>query len=575
MRRELKGIVLLVLGLLLIGSIFYFSNYVLRLKQENQQTIHSLSTSDIWHSTMIIQKNISQKKKLVENFLRYIPQIQKDVKLKEVLTNIVNDGEYIQKGFLLQDIVQGKDNALKPLNDFHQNLVYLQKYHFDFVNKWEKAANNWLLILGDKKPQHYLVLFQDPQIPRPTGGLLGAYAVLSFSQGKMSLEGGNIFSLDDVFLNKVVPPLPLQSISDKWFFHDSNWFFDFPSSGRKIAEFYNDLGTKFKVDGVVMVNPDVGGDILSVLGPVVIKTYDLSVTADNFSSFFQNQIQESAKLVTQEASDQHSREYFSLFLSALQNKLAAASSSQLQQIVSLLQDDLDSKDIQLFFSDDNLEYYFDSLNETGKITESNNDYLAVVVNSLQRGFYRDSRKKNITLQTNFSSSGIIDTLTISAQKEERLDNNQENYLQIYLPPGTTIIKANNGYLKKISEPLPYKQLGFQKDADVTLVEKTRIRDEKNNIELLSKGNKTVVTTWARLSRHPFILQYSLPFEKAELSSWELNVQKQSGQQVNFVYNIIPPLNKTIRPTLFPLGKSIPLQNDLDIQLYFISSLNND
>jgi len=572
MHRRIKGIFLLAVGLLLISLIFYFSNYVLRLKQENQQTINSLSTSGIWHNAAAIQRNISQGEKLIENFLQYIPEIQKDVKLKEILTSINNDGEYIQKGFLLQDIVRGKDNSLKPLYDLNQNLVYLRKYHLDFVNKEEEMTRNWLLVLGEKKPQHYLVLFQDPQIPRPTGGLLGAYALLSFSQGKMSLKGGNIFAIDDIFLNKIVPPLPLQCISNKWFFHDSNWFFDFPSSGRKIAEFYNDLGTGFKVDGVIMVNPNGVEDILSVLGPVLIKKYDLSITADNFRSFFQDHIQEGAKLVTKGTLTQQSRESFSLFLSSLQKKLATASPSQLQQIISLLQNDLNNKDVQLFFRDDNLEYYFDSLHETGKIAESNNDYLAVVINSLQQGFHQDQRKRNITLQTNFSSSGIVDTLTVSAQRGNT--PNQENYLQIYLPPGTTIIKANNGYLKKISEPLPYKQLDFQKDADVTLLEKTRIRDEKNNIELLAEENKTVVTTWARLSLHPFILQYRLPLEKTDISSWELRVQKQSGQAVNFVYNVVPPLDKIIRPTLFPLGEKVPLQNDLDIQLHFIPSLTN-
>ncbi len=560
MKKNWKGIIYLVIGLFLLGLIFYSSNYVLQLKEKNSQNLSSLSSSDFWK-----EEAIFPERKAIENFLRYLPEVKKDVKLKDVLAAVTKDVESIEGMEMLKNILQGKEDALMPLQDLDRNFSYLQKYNLDFIDNWKRQTQNWLLFFGEQKPQHYLVAFQDPEIPRPSGGLLGAYAILSFDQGKIDLEGDSIFVLDDLFFNKVVPPFPLRFISNKWFFHDLNWFFDFPFTGRKIIEYYDQLGLEQKLDGVISINPGVMKEILSVLGPVEIKKYDLNITADTFESFFQNQITERARQVVNETP----QDSFSLFIKNLRVQLNSASESQLQQIVSSIQDGLNDKEIQLFFRDDTLEYYFDSLNGAGKVLATADDYLAVVIDSLQRSFDYSTEERNISLQSDFTSSDVVNSLTVSNQGGK----DKEEYIQVYLPAGITIKKVQNGFLKKNPEPWSYADLGFTEDIDVKLLERTKIYDDKNNIEIFEESGKTVVASWVHLALHPFVIQYTIPYKQHSPTSWKLQLQKQSGQKVNFSYNVSPLSGQTIRPTLFPLGKSIPLERDTDITLYFIPASN--
>jgi len=559
MKKNWKGIVYLVIGLSLLSLIFYSSNYVLQLKERNSQELSSLSSSDFWKGDKIFPEG-----KAIENFLRYLPEVRNDVKLKDVLVDVTQDMNDIGGMVMLKDMLQGKKDALIPLQNLDQNFAYLQKYNLDFIDNWKKQTQNWLLFLGERKHQHYLVIFQDPEIPRPSGGLLGAYAILSFDQGKIDLKGDNIFVLDNLFFNKVVPPFPLRFISNKWFFHDLNWFFDFPFTGRKILEYYNQLGLEQQLDGVISINPEAMEAILSVLGPIEIKKYDLNIKDTTFKSFFQNQITEGA----QQAAPETPRDSFTLFIENFRIKLSSASPSQLQQIVSSLQDSLNNKEIQLFFQDDTLEYYFDSLNGTGKVLATPNDYLAVVISSLQRGLDRSQAERNITLQSDFTSSGVTNMLTISS----RGGQNKEEYLQVYLPAGITIIKAQNSFLKKNPEPWSYADLGFTEDIDVNLLERVKICDDKNNIEIFEESGKTVVACWVHLALHPFVIQYKIPYEQ-NTTSWKLQLQKQSGQKVKFSYSVNPISGQSIRPTLFPLGSSIPLEGDTDITLHFIPASN--
>jgi hypothetical protein len=143
---------------------------------------------------------------------------------------------------------------------------------------------------------------------------------------------------------------------------------------------------------------------------------------------------------------------------------------------------------------------------------------------------------------------------------------QETYLKIYLPKGIIIKKAENGYLKNNKDISSYyKKLGYRKDDDLSLIEKTKIKNENLGIEIYEEGGKTVVGTWAKLSLKPFRLVYKLPFDWTDFSSWELKVQKQSGQNVKFSYEFIMPDDVKIIPTLFPFNKLIPIESDMVIE----------
>jgi len=570
MKKTLLNIVILIVSLLVIGLIIYLGQYFTKLKLSNQALLNSLevsnqySFSDFSKTLKEINTNLSSIKKTWGDLFFLLPKLSSDVELRETLNTLAKDFWVIQNGEFLTEIVKNdnqNDHPLAVLLDLNQTLSSLEKYNLTFVRNLQYQIKNWLLFLGNDEPKHYLIVFQEPNIPRPSGGFLGAYGIISFNQGKMTLKGDSIFDLDDLFLNKIIPPSPLQTISNKWFFHDVNWFFDFSSTGRKIIEFYQKTGLTPSVDGTIAVNDSVFESILDITGQIELKDYGLVIDKNNFVSFFEKQIESSAQAISNEG-----REIFSVFIQSLFNKLQEIPSEQFAQISNILEKLLKNKDIQVYSSDDEVEYYFDSLDWAGKMAESKNDYLAVVFNNIEKGFTKDERQKDINLETKISSSTITDILKISSQSLSSKDKNLETFLKIYLPKGVTIIDSTGGYLKKINNSWPYEKLDYQNDSDLEIIESKRIIDESKGIEIFEEGSKTVIGTWVKLSLKPFFLTYQLSFQGEDLNNWEIKIQRQSGQNVNLSYNLIPPSDKKISPTLFEFKKIIPLTQDIVLNL---------
>ncbi len=559
MIKNKKVLFVFILSLSLIGLIFFAGQKIVKYNNTNKEIVGFVKENNLEKAVDLIDNNVVFN----ENF-SFLPIIGQGIELRQCLKRIDNNLKEISNGFLLTSMLQQDKNSLSLLKETYRDLDYLDKYNIDYIKDKKHYLENWLLFFGNDKPKNYLVLFQETTIPRPTGGFVGAYAILSFDEGKIEFSGNNIFALEEIFLEKIIPPDPLQSISDKWFFHDSNWFFDYPSSGQKILNFYSNTGNKPLLDGVILVNSSVLNDFFEIIGPIRVDNYDSMIDQNNFRSFFRNQIQEMAK----PAPMREESEFFPIFFQSFQTKLRKSSPQVLAQIPSVLLNGFIKKDIQLYVIDDKLEYFFDSLNWTGRIEESKDDYLGVVFNLLHQDFSEDTRNKEIKLKTEFISDGqIINTLTINAPSYTSVDRSQETYLKIYLPKGIIIKKAENCYLKKNKNTLSYyKKLGYKEDEDLFLMGKTKIKNDNLGIEIYEEGGKTVVGTWVKLSLKPFKLIYKLPFDWANFSSWELKVQKQSGQNVKFSYEFITPNDVKIVSTLFPFNELIPMESDMILNL---------
>jgi len=555
MIKNRKVLFTFVLSLLLIGLIFFVGQKMIQFNRISKEIVNSLKENNFEEAINLINQEGGFK----EN-ISFLPIIGREIELRQHLKKIDNNLKEINNGFLLSSMLQQDKNSLFYLEDINESLNYLDKYNIDYIKDKKHYLQNWLLFFGNNKPKNYLVLFQEPAIPRSTGGFIGAYAILTFNKGKIEFSGNNIFALEEIFLEKIIPPDPLQSISDKWSFHDSNWFFDYPSSAQKILSFYSSTEKKPLLDGVIVVNFPIISDVLEVIGPITINDYDLIIDHNNCYSFFQNQIQEGAK----PAPMREEQELFSVFLKALQTKLRKTSPGVLSKIPNVLENAFIKKEIQLYVIDDKLEYFFDSLNWTGRIEESQGNYLAVVFNLFNQNFSEDTRNKEIKLKTEFVSDGqIVNTLTINVPSYDSTNRLQETYLKIYLPKGITIKGAENCYLKKNENILSYyKKLGYKEDEDLSLIAKTKIRNENLGIEIYEEGGKTVVATWTKLSTKPFKLVYKLSNDWADFSSWGLKVQKQSGQNVKFSYQLVIPDDVKIIPTLFPFNELIPLESDM-------------
>lgn len=143
-------------------------------------------------------------------------------------------------------------------------------------------------LLGADGPRSYLLVVQNPDELRPTGGFISA-------AGPLRLDGGRVIELgtrDSAAVDDLSQPYPLapeplrRYMLDTpmapalWLFRDANWSPNFPESARQMLALYR-LGQGGDADGVLAITPEAVRLALAALGPVRVEGIGAPVDAGN------------------------------------------------------------------------------------------------------------------------------------------------------------------------------------------------------------------------------------------------------------------------------------------------------
>lgn len=409
----------------------------------------------------------------------------------------------------------------------------------------ELAADfeNFKNILGFDWPKKYLLIFQNPSEARATGGFIGSIGVLKVAKGKIeNVTINDVYDLDGQLKTDVEPPEPIKKISASWSLHDANWFFDFPSSARKIWWFYEKAGGETP-DGVIAVNPEAVRKILSITGPVKLEKYNIELNEENFIEEIQRQAE-----INYDKTINQPKTILPDFLKELRNKMENLSLGGKISIAKTLSFALGRKDIQLFFRDSGPQEFVLSRGWAAQVKESDKDYLAIVHSNIN-GFKSDAMMaEEAALVSEISSDGqIINTLTIfrknrgSDKEDEWYNKVNSDYLRIYVPKGAKLLSASGATKEQpfLKDPsVDYSQ--YFKDSDLINSQKVTAIDETSGVRTFSESGKTVFGAWVYTSpgeKTAVSFRYILPFKidfnnfSSKNDSYTLLVQKQSGSKL--------------------------------------------
>lgn len=147
--------------------------------------------------------------------------------------------------------------------------------------------------LGAEGPRRYFVGPQNPAELRGTGGLIGAYSILTIDDGRFRFRPFEpIQSLPAPALNEV--PTPKVYTANYNMFRGGDRFWtainvmpDFPSVARAILASY-EAGTGEPLDGVILADPFALAALLRATGPVELPGYGVRIDADNVVPFTAN-----------------------------------------------------------------------------------------------------------------------------------------------------------------------------------------------------------------------------------------------------------------------------------------------
>lgn len=313
-------------------------------------------------------------------------------------------------------------------------------------------------LLGFDRPRTYLVMGQNEQEIRATGGYLGTLGVITVERGRLTTSDyRSSYDFDPARWPNRPPPGPLARYmgSDTWFLRDANWEADFPTSARRVVDFFKaDQGVA--VDGVVAVDTPMVQLLLGATGPLTVEGVAEPLTAQNFLTALEEELFESGK-----DSQVRKRQILQPVLRLLIQRVQEASASRVAPILSALHRGAAGRDLQLYGVDERVQTLSERLGASGRLApREGRDFVAVVDSNISYNKIQVAIRREITYTSR--ADGRVDLLvrwinersTFSGQRYSRLGQGGQlwnaqtatmapavgtfgNYVRIYFPPDTT------------------------------------------------------------------------------------------------------------------------------------------
>jgi hypothetical protein len=147
--------------------------------------------------------------------------------------------------------------------------------------------------LGQGGARRYFVGAQNPAELRGTGGLIGAFAILTIEDGRFELGGfQDIEELPDVPPGELPPPN--EDFAERYdrfggagFWKNINMTPDFPSAAIAIERLHAHV-TGVELDGTILADPWALASLMEVTGPASVPGTERTVDADDLVPFVSN-----------------------------------------------------------------------------------------------------------------------------------------------------------------------------------------------------------------------------------------------------------------------------------------------
>ena len=138
-------------------------------------------------------------------------------------------------------------------------------------------------LLGADGLKTYLLLAQNSDELRPTGGFISGVGLLPIDRGQLGeIDFEDSYSVYNPNVDHPLAPPDLEQTmgAQMLLFRDSNWSADFPTSAQ-VAQALYQLDTGAATDGVIAFNLEATRRLVAALQPLTLPGYQQPLTGDN------------------------------------------------------------------------------------------------------------------------------------------------------------------------------------------------------------------------------------------------------------------------------------------------------
>jgi len=360
-------------------------------------------------------------------------------------------------------------------------------------------------VAGFGKEKTYLLLFQNNLEIRPSGGYLGTFGILKVKNGQPSffeIHDTNIF--DGFGKIKTEPPQPIKDYLkiDNWQMRDGNWSPDWPSSAKQVEYFYQIQGGQEKFDGIIGINATVLPNLLKLIGPIYLEEFNKEFKAEDVLYELEYEVEKG--YVDREINPGERKKIFKALIKETLKKVVKNSFSEQVELKDFAINELNKKNIMVFFKDADLQGSMVKFDWAGLINQSEqDDYLMIAEANLASKKSSAFIKREVEYYADLTGIRPLVNLKIKfihqGKNKDWFNDDYQSYLRIYTPKGSWFLEAK----------------GVEKE--------TKFLDELNktvfgNLIIVPIGQEKIIEFTYLLPAHIF----------GENDSYKILVQKQSG-----------------------------------------------
>ncbi len=397
--------------------------------------------------------------------------------LPERASRVIQDGQehFTRAGHYINQVEQVR-NQINPeiLPDKARALYSLLDDNFNLLVAGSQLLQAAPDLLGSNSTQSYLVLAQNRDELRATGGFISGIGLVTIQNGKITkFSLGDSYAVDDFSKTYPAPPEALKRfmLADYWVARDANWSPDFPTTAQQVQALYT-LSTGVETQGVIAFNQLAVQGVLGVIGPVQVPGTDEPVSAENVENYMRQAWAPEPEEGLSQEWWLHRKDFMQQLGNVILEKaLKSTDQEQLLKLGKIVLDLMDQGQILLYFNDPEGQNALETGGWDGAVQPGNGDYLYLVDSNVGFNKVDSVVQRSLTYQVDLSDlNHPTGKATMSYQNTAEgtvpckqvvsygngtyLDAQQRCYLdywRVLTPAGSELVSSN-------AQPVPASEL---------------------------------------------------------------------------------------------------------------------
>lgn len=416
---------------------------------------------EILEVSIIISQSIEKSSSIFEDLnldeenSSYLDNQDKFIKLQRAIPEI--NGLQANLSLAIYKIKKMEFNGwLSPFKPKFNNIKDDLSYSWNYIDKALPLINALPDILGFPSSTNYLLIFQNNDELRPSGGFIGSYAIIQANNAKFkTINTADSYHLDmpvkDTLKLEANPILNKYLKTEKMFLRDANWSPDWQISAQNINYVYDkiievwpkdrELPFNEGFDYTIGITPDLVSALLEITGP--IEHEDKIYNSQNFQAQLQKQVE--IDYIEQGISSWERKSVIASILKKMEDKLFDLEMKNWPQLFYTLIDQAEKKNILIYAQDKYSQSIIENIGWSGTLEKNVDDYIMVVDANMAALKTDAVMKRKLNYEIDINDNDYISHLNLNythlAKDTNWRTSRYHSYTRVYLPINSQDIRV--------------------------------------------------------------------------------------------------------------------------------------